>query len=51
LAYALHDEALAVMEGNSFDIEAALAKVEAIDRILGVQDGTRISAAIRGGKA
>lgn len=35
LAYALHNEALAVIEGKTFDPEAALAKVRAVDRMLG----------------
>ena len=35
LAYALHNEALAVLEGKSFDIDKALRKIESIDKILG----------------
>jgi hypothetical protein len=36
LAYALHNEALAVFEGTTFNPQAALAKVEAIDHIVKV---------------
>ena len=43
LAHALHNEAAAVVDGNGFDVKAALAKLEAIDRILNVTDGTRLS--------
>ena len=35
LAYALHNEALAIMEGKSFDIQEALKKVQGIDNVLG----------------
>jgi hypothetical protein len=49
LAYALHNEALAVAEGQHFDVEAALAKVKAIDALLNVQDGSRISQLIESG--
>ena len=51
LAYALHNEALAVVEGKGFDVEAALAKVEAIDQILKTGDGTWFSQQVRAGKA
>ena len=50
LAYALHNEALAIMEGRDFDIKAALEKVAAIDSILKVQDGSRIVQLMRLGK-
>jgi hypothetical protein len=33
LAYALHNEALSVMEGGTFDERQALAKVEVVDRM------------------
>ena len=36
LAYALHNEALAITEGNGFDVQAALAKITAIDKILDI---------------
>lgn len=39
LAYALHNEALAIMEDRSFDLKEALAKLDAIDGIVGTKDG------------
>jgi hypothetical protein len=33
LAYALHDEALAVIEGGTFDSTKAMDKVRAVDRM------------------
>jgi len=42
LAYALHNEALAITEGSSFDIDAALRKVSAIDKILQVDGAARL---------
>jgi len=42
LAYALHSEALATTEGRSFEIDAALRKVHAIDSILRVDEATRL---------
>lgn len=41
LAYALHNEAETVLEGRPIDVNAALARIEAIDSLLGVQDGKR----------
>lgn len=41
LAYALHNEAEAVHEGRPVDANAALARISAIDAILGVEDGKR----------
>jgi hypothetical protein len=41
LAYALHNEAFAIMERQNFDLEKSLAKIKAIDTILNVQDGSR----------
>ena len=35
LAYALHNEALQVLSGGSFDIPASLARLEAVDLKLG----------------
>jgi hypothetical protein len=35
LAYALHNDADALLRGNQFQVDAALARIEAIDRILG----------------
>jgi len=43
LAYALHNEALALAEGEGFDVETALAKVQAIDGLLNVDDGSKFS--------
>ncbi|WP_229489157.1 hypothetical protein [Pseudoduganella namucuonensis] len=43
LAYALHNEALALVEGKGFDVNAALRKVAAIDNILQVNEGTRLA--------
>ncbi len=34
LAYALHNEALAVLDGHGFDIDAARVKLAAIDNIV-----------------
>ena len=39
LAYALHNEALAMLEGRSINIQDALDKVRAIDGILNVNVG------------
>ncbi|MDF3071570.1 MAG: hypothetical protein K0R38_7171 [Polyangiaceae bacterium] len=35
LAYALHNEALAVVEGGSFDAEAVARRLAAVDAMLG----------------
>ena len=43
IAYALHDEALAVAAGENFDLAVALKKVEAIDSILPVTGGARLA--------
>jgi len=42
LAYALHNEALAITEGSSFDMGDALRKVSAIDNVLHVNEATRL---------
>lgn len=42
LEYALHNEALALAEGASFDIDAALKRVTAIDGIVGCKDGANL---------
>lgn len=39
LAYALHNDALAVLDGGSFDVADALRRVEAMDSILGIEHG------------
>jgi hypothetical protein len=47
LAYALHNDALAVMEGKGFDPESSLSRIADIDRLLGGDDGKRIADQIR----
>ena len=42
LAYALHNDAWAVIEGKAFDCEAALARIAHIDQIIGGDDGRQI---------
>ena len=37
LAYALHNEALAMLSGGTFDILAALTRLDAVDKNLGSQ--------------
>jgi hypothetical protein len=44
LSYALHNDALAVMDGKSFDCEAALARIE---RMIGGEEGRLIAAEFR----
>jgi len=34
LAYALHNDALAVIDGKEFNIDEAISRIEAVDRIL-----------------
>ena len=34
LSYALHNEALASLEGNEFNVDEAISKIKAIDNIL-----------------
>lgn len=46
LAYALHNEALAVMEGRSFDAQKAEAAIARVDEMLGESFATRLSEAI-----
>lgn len=43
LAYALHNEALALAAGTGFDVKEALRKVAAIDGIVGSKDGRRLA--------
>lgn len=42
LAYALHNEALALAAGTGFDVKDALRKVAAIGGIVGSDDGRRL---------
>lgn len=46
LAYALHNEAIALVEGRGFDKERALEKVKGIDGILGGHHGSELAKAI-----
>lgn len=46
LAYALHNQAEAVLAGQSFDVEAALASIGAFDRFLGSNYRERFRAAL-----
>jgi hypothetical protein len=41
LAYALHNEAETIHKGGPIDVNAALARIAAIDSVLGVEDGKR----------
>lgn len=41
LAYALHNEALALIAGEGFDLETSLRKVHAIDNVLPGGEGKR----------
>jgi hypothetical protein len=47
LAYALHNDAEAVVDGRGFDIEVALKRIAHIDQLLGGDDGQRIVNEIR----
>jgi hypothetical protein len=42
IAYALHNEALAVSEGRAFDFPAAVSKIKAIDGLLGQRVSERL---------
>ena len=42
LAYALHNEALAVLENRSFDQLAAFSKIKAVDKIFGGNVASRM---------
>lgn len=45
IAYALHNEAVNLIEGKRFDVNSALRKVAAIDNILPGNDGSRLASA------
>lgn len=47
LAYALHNDALAVLEDKDFDHEAALARIAGIDQVIGGNDGKRLAERFR----
>lgn len=44
LAYALHNEAGALIDAEKFDVETALRKVAAIDNVVPGSDGVRLAA-------
>lgn len=46
LAYALHNQAYAVLQGNAFDPEQATAALGGADRLLGTNFQARLSSAI-----
>ena len=46
LAYALHNEALAVMQGQAVDVNAAAARLDALDSVLGTEFRSRIRQAL-----
>jgi hypothetical protein len=43
LAYALHNDAWAIVEGKSFDVEATLARIEHIDHVISGNEGRQIA--------
>jgi hypothetical protein len=45
LAYALHNEADAVVQGKSFDVEKAVARLGAVDRMLATDFRGRLAKA------
>lgn len=49
LAYALHNQALAAVEGGTFDAARAVASVSAVDRLLGSDFGPRFEELLRAG--
>lgn len=48
LAYVLHNQALAVIEGKPFDIEASLEQIRSVDRMFGERLAQGFERAIRG---
>jgi hypothetical protein len=46
LAYALHNEAASVAAGGTFDVSASLAKINAVDEMLGSRFGDSVAAAL-----
>ena len=44
LAYALHNDALAIIEGKTFDAQAAIDRVRAVDRMFGENFAERFAA-------
>ncbi|MFO3707146.1 hypothetical protein ACI6Q5_19735 [Xanthomonas codiaei] len=47
LAYALHNDAEAVLQGRSFDPESEVTRLGAVDRMLGTRFQQRLSHAMR----
>lgn len=47
LAYALHNDALTVLEGGSFDTADAVRRLEAIDSIIGTKTGTYVATQLK----
>ncbi len=43
LAYALHNEALAVLEGSTFDASRAVANIAAVDRLFSTKYSVRFA--------
>lgn len=46
LAYALHNQALAVLEGKTFDVENALESISQVDRKFGEHFSERFAEAV-----
>lgn len=42
LAYALHNQADAVLQGGTFDVQQALGTIDAVDRMLGTRFQERL---------
>jgi len=47
LAYALHNQALAVLEGKSFEVTEAIRGLAFADRVLGAEFAERFTQAVR----
>jgi hypothetical protein len=46
LSYALHNEALAVIEGKTFDVERAIEKIRSVDKMFGESVANRYEALV-----
>lgn len=46
LAYALHNQALAVLEGKTFDVENALESIRQVDKQFGERFSERFASAV-----
>lgn len=51
LSYALHNEALAVLEGSNFDEQSAISKIKAVDTMFGESFAPRFMGLIQSDKA